>query len=476
MTRADLLTRLGSDRGGSIPIIFAAVTIALMTSIAAVVSYGQLSQARTNLDGLADAAVLAAVSRPSIDGTLTDAQQIDASKKIATDWFKSQVPTNVALQSVDVVVTKSGSTLTATLTYSGTMQSSFGSLLMPTIAVGGTASSSFTSAYMNILVLVDTSQSMGLGADLATQTKMTSDPKVNWCALACHGNPGDVDTVKAAHTAGYKLRIDVVKDALAKVIADAQATAAQTKATIKIGIYSIDDGFHTVKALTNDYAGLSTAASSLDIAHYDAGSSLSYGLNQVKALVGTPGDGSSATKPLTFVMFLSDGLNNTVDNKSTGSWEPATTAYPAYTGKTCWTQTPPPDAGPTWYAPTGEPAALPCVPDPYTSKHMGNGQMEMMPIDPTWCQPLKATGVRLMTLYTEYVLLPDASTNTNSQVTNDWRLPLIKSKIKPKLQTNMAACASKTTDAYVANDTASINAGIDAMFSTAMASAARLTK
>lgn len=81
-----------------------------------------------------------------------------------------------------------------------------------------------------------------------------------------------------------------------------------------------------------------------------------------------------------------------------------------------------------------------------------------------------------MTLYTEYVLLPDASTSTSSRETNDWRLPLIKAKIKPLLQPNMAACASKTTDAHVANETASINAGIDAMFSTAMASAARLTK
>lgn len=383
MDRSNLSTRFGRDRAESITIIFAAAAIALMTAIAATATFGQVSQARTNLDALADAAVLAAVSRSSIDGSLTDAQQIAASKKIATDWFTSQTPQSVSLQPVDVVVTKSGSTLTATLTYSGTLESAFGSLLMANIEIGGTATSTSTSAYMNILVLVDTSRSMGLGADLTTQTKMTSDPKVNWCALACHGNPGDVDTVKAAHTAGYKLRIDVVEDALAKVIADAQATAAQTKATIKIGIYSIDDGFHTVKTLTNDHAGLTTAASSLDIAHYDAGSSLGYGLNQVKTLVGTPGDGSSASKPLTFVMFLSDGLNNTVDNKSTGSWDPATTAYPAFTGKTCWSQTPPPDAGPSWYAPTGVPAALPCVPDPHTSKHMGNGQMEMMPIDPT---------------------------------------------------------------------------------------------
>jgi Flp pilus assembly protein TadG len=463
------------DISGNVVLIFALTSAAVMGAIGFAMGYAGVVQARGKIADAADAAVLAAVSANAIDVTASDATQIAASRKMALDWFQAAVPGHVTLVSYDATVAKSGTLLTATLDYKASIESAFSGFYSPTIEFAGTAKASFAAAYIDVVVLVDTSQSMGLGADLATQTKMTSDPKVNWCALACHGNPGEPDTVTAAHAAGYKLRIDVVKEALAAVIADAKTVAQQTRATIRIGLYSVDTQFHTIAEPTSDYTALQSAAATLDIAHWGAGSSLKYGLDKVKAAMSTPGTGTSPASPMTFVMLLSDGVANAVDNQSTGWWNAAATAYPAFSGKTCWSQTPPPDAGP-WYAPTGAPAALPCVPDPWTSTHGGNGQMELNAIEPDWCRPIKSAGARLLTLYTEYVLLPDASTSSSNWATNDWRLPLIKQSVQPKLKPNMAACASRAGDAYVANDVATVTAGIRAMFSTVFASAARLTQ
>ena len=476
-TRVGALVRsLFSQRDGSVVVVFAILSVAMLMVIALAVDYSRLLTYRSQLNDAADAAVLAAVNAESIDPTLGTDAQATKSKSIGTAMFNAKVPSDVTVSAFAIDVVQSGATWAATVSYTGTFVSTFGALLQPIMTFSGSASSSYTATYIDIHVLIDSSQSMGLGADNATQTKMAADPKVNYCALACHGTGGASDTVVAAHNAGYKLRIDVVKAALTDVIADAQAAAAASKATIRIGIHTFDTKFRTVKAISSDFAGLKTAAASLDIATYGAGTSIQYGLSQLNALIGTTGNGSSATAPLTFVMLMSDGVANPTDNRSTGEWTYASTAYPAFTGKLCWPgQTPPPDTGP-WYAPTGTPAATPCVPDPWTSKHVGNGQMELQPIDSSWCTPIKTKGATLMTLYTEYALIPAASTKSTEWATNDWRLPLMQAQIIPTLKGRMAACASRSSDAYSAADTAGIDAALNKMFAKAFSAATRVSR
>ena len=467
---------LPSRREGGVAVSFALLCVALLMVVAIAIDISRLLTYRSMLNDAADAAALAAVNAGSIDVTLSSTAQATKSKNIGTAMFNAEVPKDVAITALAIDIVKSGATMTATVSYTGTFASTFGPLLPPIMTFSGSASSSYTATYIDIHVLIDVSQSMGLGADAATQTKMATDPKVNYCAFACHGTGGASDMVVASHNAGYKLRIDVIKTALAKVIADAQMAAASSKATIRIGIHTFDIKFRTVKAATSDFAGLKTAAASLDIATYGAGTSIQHGLSQLNSLIGTTGNGSSATAPLTFVMLMTDGIANPTDNRSTGEWTYASTAYPAFSGKLCWPgQKPPPDAGP-WYAPTGTPAPTPCVPDPWTTKHIGNGQMELQPIDPSWCTPLKTKGATLMTLYTEYALIPAASTKTTDWATNDWRLPLIQSQIIPTLKDKMSACASRPSDAYFAADTAGIDAALNKMFAKAVSAATRVSR
>lgn len=467
--------RFTSDKRGSVAIIFAFFIGAMTFAVAMVIEISRIFLIRQEITRVVDGAALASVSKNAIDSSLSDADQVTKSKSIATGWVSRILPPEVSMDVLNVNVFRSGSSLQVNIDWTASVSSFFSSLFGSRLALSGASSSSVSAAYVDILVLVDNSQSMGLGADLTTQNKMRSDSRVNYCALACHGNPGDVDTVSAAHSAGYQLRIDIVKKALASVIDDVSTAASETRATIRVGIYSINTKFSVVKDLTSDYSGLKTAASSLDIAHWGAGSSLKYGLDQVKSKMVSPGDGSSPSSPLTFVMLITDGMINSVDNTSSGAWNFASTSYPSATGKKCWLQSPPSDSGP-YYSPSGSPFSMPCVPDPWTSKHSGNGQMELNAIDASWCSPIKNQGARFLTLYTQYVLSPDASNDPNNWYTNDWRLPLIKNTIQPILSSRMSSCASTSADAYSASDVSGIDSGIASMFGSALAGAARLTR
>lgn len=463
-------------RTGSIATTFALLLLPLLLAVALAVDYSRLLELRGRLNDAADAAALAAVAPSTIDPTLGDAQQQAKSSSVGTAVFDARVPTDVTIASFALKLTRAGAAYTAQVDYTATFTSMFGSLLSPLSQVAGTATANYTAAYIDILVLVDTSQSMGLGADPAAQAAMAADSSVGYCAFACHGNPGEPDMVAAAHAAGYRLRIDVVKDALARVIADVRDAANRTKATIRVGLYAIDTEFRTLAAPSTDYDGLIAAAGSLDISHWGAGSSLRHGLVQLAAQIGTTGNGVSAAAPLTFAMFMSDGVADPTDNRSTGEWTYASTTYPPFTGTLCWPgQTPPPDAGP-WYAPSGTPRPTPCVPDPWTSTHTGNGQMELQPLDPSWCQSVKTKGARLATLYTRYDLTPAASTASTAWATNDWRLPLMQNILLPQVATRMSNCASSASDAHVGGDKATIDKAMTSMFSAALAAGARLTR
>ena len=467
---------LSSAREGGVAVTFALLSVGLLLGVAITIDISRLFAYRVRLNDAADAAALAAVNPGTFDVALDDAAQEAKSEGVGRAMFYARVPQDVTISALSVDVVRSGSTSTSTVTYSASFISTFGALLRPILEFSGTASSSYTAVHIDIHVLVDVSQSMGLGADAAVQSKMAVDPKVGYCAFACHGAGGSSDTVTAAHSAGYKLRIDVVKATLNKMIADAQATAAASRATIRIGLYTFDTKFKTVVPATSDFATLKTAATNLDIAVYGAGTSIQYGLSQLNAVIGTTGNGSTSAAPLTYVMVMTDGVANPTDNRSTGEWTYAATAYPAFSGKLCWPgQSPPPDAGP-WYAPNGPPAATPCVPDPWTTRHVGNGQMELQPIDPSWCTPIKTKGATLMTLYTEYALVPAASTKTTDWTTNDWRLPLMQSQIIPVIPNRMVACASKSSDAHIAADAAGIDAALNKMFTKALSAATRVTR
>lgn len=466
-----------ADQRGAAAMAFAIALPVVFLIVAGAVQYASVLRERSIAQNAADAASLAGMiaygKNPATDETVKSAAAIEAAQSSFRSMADAMFPNVV----VTAAVNKVGDAVSVSVEYQAPVSALVSSSAFPLTSFSGRSVSTATkgTSYIDVYVLIDTSQSMGLGADLADQKGMMANASIN-CSLACHGpeNSPSTDTVQIAHDAGYKLRIDVIRDAVKNVIASAKASAGAGGPKVRIGLYTFDVGFHSLAAPTDDYATLTSIAEQIDIARWHAGTSTYYGLKTLSEAIGPTGDGSSASAPQTYVMFMSDGTVNASDNITATDWEPAATAFPPYNGQRCWPMDPPPDSGP-YFPPKGDPISGACVPDPWTSTHSGNGQMQMQAINPDWCQWIKSKNAKLMTLYTDYVLLPASSTDPSNWMTNEWRFTFLDGYVIPKLKGAMQACASSPDLAFSGKDSAGITAAVDQMFRKALYSGVRLS-
>lgn len=388
-------------------------------------------------------------------------------------------------------------------------------------AIATTAGAS-SAPYIDIYLLVDVSASMGLGATAADQTGMTN---YMGCAFACHnGDPNQKsttsnDSVMLAHSLGFSLRIDAVKSALKTIVTQAQTAVTGKKANIRFGLYTFASPFKTVLPITGNFgATTDTSATSifgavntLDIAQFDAGTDHPNALKQMASIAPGSGDGKTQSTPKTFVFLVTDGVSDTLNNPPTGA------SYAPYSDWVNWNPTSVSQsnwatyvANANQYSTSGvavstgvacsnyatlantvsitDPATLKslfgslpvCNAQPYFSGYysseVGNymsSQIEetvTMAINPTWCNIVKNTGVNLMTLYVTYLSPSPPQPPYVNYVTYN---------VVPKIPANMQACASKADYAFIASDTASINAAMQKMYGGTLTSASsniRLSK
>jgi Flp pilus assembly protein TadG len=262
--------RLWNHKGGNIALITALTMIPLTFAMGMAFDYTLSRSRQDQLDGIADAAALGAVT-PAMMGKSPTVAQTQA-----TNLFNGQAANVSGAISVVPVVTPtdtvSGTTVTrtVTVTYTAKSQNVFAALLgMPTLSIGGTSTAKSTTApNINFYMLLDTSPSMEIAATstgiqqleaLTTAQQTTSTPK--GCAFGCHetnpsgsdvaGNPGGEDNYTLAHNNGINLRIDLVKAATQSLMSSAQTAATQNGATYKAALYTFDVNFNTLQTLTS---------------------------------------------------------------------------------------------------------------------------------------------------------------------------------------------------------------------------------
>ena len=365
--------------------------------------------------------------------------------------------------------------------------------------------------YIDIYLLVDVSASMGLGASPSDQQGMTDSMG---CAFACHNDDPNQksttsnDTVLLAHNLGYQLRIDAVKSALKNVVATAKAAVDGGQANIRFGIHTFANPFKTVLPLSGNFGAATDlsatsiygAVNSLDIAQFNAGTDTPNALKQMAAIAQKSGDGKTQATAKTFVFVATDGAADTLDNPPTGGsyvvWQDWLNWNPTSASAAQWTDF---VANTNQYSTNGQAIKnglactnyqalantiystntaqlqalfgnLPtCVAQPYWSGYYGtqagkalSSQFEellVMPINPAWCDKLKATGSNIMTLYVTY----DSPAPPQQPYVN-----YVTFAVVPKIEAGMKACASKPDYAFKASDTASINAAMKKMFDGAV--------
>lgn len=333
-------------RSGVVAIIFALALLPVMFLLGVAVDYSRATTMKSRLQGAVDLAALRVGSQPG----LTAAQHLQiAQQMVAADLGSAASTLNVSVAETDLAG-GAGWQVKATGVLSSTILPVMGDRSL-TIDASAQASSQLTTSTgspvsnINIHLLVDTSQSMGVGANASDQAGMSSSSL--GCSYACHSSVAAyttttdacrgpqktatvTDGVTYAHEQGYTLRIDSIKTALTNAIKHISTTASATGATINVALYTFASGFTTAQALTNNYTALETVVGNLDIASESSGTSLQSALTSLQTQIGTAnGSGASASSPLTYVVIISDGL---YDNAN-----PLQSAYVPAPAPTCTT-------------------------------------------------------------------------------------------------------------------------------------------
>jgi Flp pilus assembly protein TadG len=183
-----MLARLKDNRRGNVLMLMGFSVIPLTLSTGMAIDYSRAARLQTRMNAAADAAALAAVTRPMMK------QTTNAGKLAAENMFNGQVKelNSLIYDKADLKVTVvevPGAIVerVATVTYTAKSVNAFGGLVgMKTIEIGGVSKSVGTAAPdIDFYVALDTSSSMALPTTTAGLAKMYATVS---CAFACHSN------------------------------------------------------------------------------------------------------------------------------------------------------------------------------------------------------------------------------------------------------------------------------------------------
>jgi Flp pilus assembly protein TadG len=352
---------MAKDTSGNVAMIFALTSVMLIASAGAAIDYVRLINVKQSYSAAADSAVLAAIAaavKAEVEGKGGVSTLAQATAQSTWDANVANLGAETS-QPPTISVTKSGAVWTADITYSEPVNLSFMGLLgLSGQQVAGKASSSTTLAkltqYWDFSVVVDDSSSMGIGATQVDMDKMIADPNIS-CAFACHWDSSNTsDSSITARANGYKLRVDVVDEAVDGMVDEMKA--ASDGSNVKAGLYGLDNTVHELVAPTTTLQDVADHDIKLSLTTMSTGNTnYRAALADLTAQVGTSGDGASAASPKKAVFIVTDGVHDS------NVWESNVVSV------------------------------------------VGTDHQDG-PIDPAFCQSLKDAGVTVGVLYIDYIV------------------------------------------------------------------------
>lgn len=409
-------------------------------------AYGAYSEMQSELD----IALIAAIKK--IDNISTD--EIE---ELIQEWFATQ--TRIEGFSLDdVAVDTVGSVIRATARaqVDTTLLQIAGITTVPIGVISEIAGPA--TSYLNVYLVLDKSASMMLASSNSGQSLLTS---ALGCAFACHD--GDVHWVNGvqyntnyAYSApkNVELRSDVLLDAVEEVLSTIE-DLDPSGTRIRVGLYRMAAtmkqtlaptfSMATVRSTLNNASKNLTSASSTDGTFFDVA------LNALTPMVGTNGDGTTASKPLKLVMMITDGVQSRRSWVTTSNW-----------GGCIW-------------------SATPTCPPSTDSRKIG-------PLNPDWCKPIKTNGATFATVYTTYLPVTyDWGYNTTvgaSMSSSSWTTTW-GGKLNPSAPANitrhdylpiaLSDCATSSEYFMQATDASEIAESLNTLFSRYL-STVRLTR
>lgn len=436
-----MLQRFIRNSAGGVAPMFAIAAIPLIGAVGAGIDYSRAATVRTQLLAAADAASLGSVRKGSAAMTAAASMgdgPIAAGATEATNLFSAEITggKGYTLSSITADVAKTGTNIASTVKFTAQVPMSFMGLFgFSSVTIGGSSTAANNMPlFIDFYLLLDNTPSMGVGArtsDITTMVNSTADK----CAFACHDKSDPNNYYNLAKTLGVTTRIDVVRTATQQLMDTAKSTAAYSN-QFRMAIYTFGaaaetPGMTKIQSLTSNLSTAKTSAGAIDLMtvpyqNYagDTDTNFPDVLKKMKDEIPKPGDGSSSSKRLKYLLFVSDGVGDRV-NGAPGCGRPVTNSS-----------------------------------DPENGKNYVRCQE---PVDPSWCEDIKKNGVKVAVLYTTYLPLP----------TNAWYNSWIK-PFEDQIASNMQSCASSGLYFEVGPDQG-ISEAMNALFQKAVAQA-RLTK
>jgi hypothetical protein len=268
------------------------------------------------------------------------------------------------------------------------------------------------------------------------------------CAFACHTtdglsscevkwNNGNVTqqagrTTSCAKAIGATTRFDVVRSAISTVLSEAKNLQTLTD-QFSYSVHKFSNTVTEVAAVSKDADAVAAKVTTMTPDAIGAGTNLRAALVSMASKI-TAGDGKSPNSRKAFLLILTDGVEGNVNEYEKNGWAGWRT-YGNWTPDTNLIE-----SSPGFY----------------------HGQERSQAVDPTMCNAIKASGVTVLTLHTEY-LTPVGS--------GDYRFQQIQSQLKPVIATRLRDCASGADLAFNASSPAEIKAGTLKMLAAVVAKA-----
>ncbi|KQT43012.1 hypothetical protein ASG43_15875 [Aureimonas sp. Leaf454] len=425
------LRAFGRDRRGNFAMIFGLSLIPLLGMSGLATDYAKSTLVKRRLELAIDSASLAAI-RKSIDlineGKTTQAEAIAAGEAEGRTYLNAQSSRllDSALSLASVKITVSGATISSQADYAAGVPTVFARLIgVNDFQVQGRSSAAaMLPPYVDVHVLVDISQSMGIGATAVDQERIrtmqvrrfsgsTSNVDQNGCVFGCHIIQGEFKsnsnlyatktTYEMVQENGARMRIDVVRDALQKL---AKSLLENETKRYRLSVHTFHSTFETVLPLTADATTAAVAISKIAPSTWGGGTNAHVAFRDLNKVIATPGDGLTPAKATAITIVMTDGIEDTQME------------FPEQDG-IIW-----------------DPNFV--YDNPYAEDWGGRIQS----FDPAMCKPMKDRNIRVIAMNTKY-LIPAKDTNPKFLAIRDWLYTYIEG--------NMAKCVSSKTDYYDAS-------------------------
>lgn len=310
-----------------------AVPLIGMTGLA--IDYGILLSNKAKLDAAADAGAIAAVTKARSvlmsGGLLTDA--LAQGKQQGQSAFLANAgrvvySTQGAVTPTVLFQPTLGQSLTVNVSYTMSSSSQFGKLFnVGNYNISGsTSSNTVLMPYYQFIFVVDISNSMAVGGTSNDITGLINDKNITaasgqQCAFACH-KPSGANPRAIAQNDGWKLKIDYLNSALQTFISTLDSNTTSSSVAQKgkvngyfsVGIDTFGSTFSVAQKPVYPPSQAMQAAKSVDVEAASFANNgftaTTDGLNAALQNISNVGDGSSASSQATYVIFISDGVED----------------------------------------------------------------------------------------------------------------------------------------------------------------------